>query len=140
MTPYTYHKYSQCAGVADFEMEAYTPRDYGYKVWSTVEHRQVMFFATVACSDIHILLSERLNKHHGFSYEIVIGGWNNSRLGTLTSSAVGTTTGQAHRHHRLLEQQLVRHIDNNTHRHHSLHCVVIDNKFGKKCTVSKLHK
>ena len=79
MTPYTYHKYSQCAGVADFEMEAYTPRDYGYKVWSTVEHRQVMFFATVACSDIHILLSERLNKHHGFSYEIVIGGWNNSR-------------------------------------------------------------
>lgn len=63
----------------DLEMEAITSVDFNYQLWTTVEHRQYMLFGVMACSDVHILLSERLNKQHGFSYEIVIGGWNNTR-------------------------------------------------------------
>ena len=63
----------------DIEMEAYTGTNYEYKLWSSVEHRQHMFFAVVACSDVHILLSEGLNRKWGFAYEVVIGGWNNTR-------------------------------------------------------------
>ena len=60
-------------------MDAYTDKNFGYKTWTTVEHRQFIFFESWACSDVHVLLSERLNQHHGFSYEVVIGGWNNTR-------------------------------------------------------------
>ena len=57
----------------------YTTQDYKYLNWFSVEHKDYLYFGVRACSDVHILLTEKIGFQNGFSYEIVLGGWSNSR-------------------------------------------------------------
>jgi hypothetical protein len=61
--------------------EFWTPNEYAYGYfWASIEHKEYLAFTTSACSDVHVAFSDRLtfdiNAH---AYEIVIGGWDNSR-------------------------------------------------------------
>ena len=55
-----------------------TPDDFRYQfIWKSLEHKsQFITFGVFGCHDAHINLSPELGKVH---YEIVIGGWDNTR-------------------------------------------------------------
>ena len=56
-----------------------TPVDFRYdQIWEGVEHRRGVTFGVKACSDVHIILANKIRMIDGM-YDIVIGGWYNSR-------------------------------------------------------------
>ena len=59
----------------------YTPEGYDYnRIWLATKGHHLEF-EVLACSDIHISLSDDfgLQESGSNNYEIVIGGWSNSR-------------------------------------------------------------
>lgn len=61
--------------------EFYTPVDYGFfYMWVSMEHKEYFAFTSYACSDVHVALTDRLSfDYNEHIYEIVIGGWDNTR-------------------------------------------------------------
>jgi len=48
------------------------------QMWETVERKRHVVFAITACSDAHVVLSNRL-RWFSDVYELIIGGWQNTR-------------------------------------------------------------
>jgi len=47
--------------------------------WVTVDERRSIVFKVQACADAHIALSSQLGLSIQHTYEVVLGGWQNSR-------------------------------------------------------------
>ena len=57
-----------------------TPVDYRYQyMWKSVERRSFLSFKVRACNDVHVALAEEMGRTDTSMYEIVIGGWENTR-------------------------------------------------------------
>jgi len=57
----------------------YTPTQFYYEqFWETVERRRGIAFRVTACSDVHIVLSNRI-RWWGDQYDVVLGIWTNTK-------------------------------------------------------------